>query len=501
VGHLSPRLELTEFPRKQLADCQQRPTSRRTLVTIMEGETPQRDLQECTEGVTTYLERKTSNRDLEERTVQMIAGADALPSSEESSTYSSMKLGHLDLVPLDVKPKCTVIYKSWSLCSLVLKSLQFHVTQEFDSSRDAVSVKSIETSLVFMTGKWVELTFLWQALGPTHQLLAFLELGSSPLKSTTGFWQVASHVDYDGVTDGRWWWGSSFDISVRVDPVVSPRRLCHVLLPLPKGRPYKPLAGVDVEHIAAVQFVQGFCHPLGLFPVSRPQALVLAPSVFTKWTTRHLTLKEVFECWDIPIAHAAGFSSTPPSHYSSLPFIKSTPAKVIYGVISSLLIVLRPPPPMWHEEPSVKPQVQSLSPPHKPTDSNGALMDCLQLNPPEGRQRAAKDDDAVIPFHLWDGPFWNYLLQLGCSANFLISASQQLVGWQSVPILDVLRGFVLRVWRLTVFKSFRRFMKQTYGPLWFAANNLDISGGRDCLQRVAGCTFWDWQEGSSLFFW
>jgi hypothetical protein len=117
------------------------------------------------------------------------------------------------------------------------------------------------------------------------------------------------------------------------------------------------------------------------------------------------------------------------------------------------------------------------------------------------RQRAAKDDDAEIPFAIWDTPFWEQLLHWGHKRSYLLSHQILRVGTRKIHILDVLRAWILRVWRRSVYRSFRRYMSEKYGKQWHRKDNVEVVAGRDCLWRVAQATFWDWSAGSRLFFW
>jgi len=201
-----------------------------------------------------------------------------------------------------------------------------------------------------------------------------------------------------------------------------------------------------------VLWLQGFCHPAGLLPASKPQVKVLAPSVFTEWTTRRLTLKELLDCWDIPESAMKKFSQLPiePSQFAKLPFIGVTPAKVLYGVLICLLPWLNP-------ECQVGQSVaaQHISDAPHPTQSLPQVLSSFPGQVLDGstslrgeistRQRAAKDDDAAIPFHLWDEPFWLFFTVLGRTTAFISETSRLCSTKRQTPILEVLRSFILWV--------------------------------------------------------
>ena len=75
------------------------------------------------------------------------------------------------------------------------------------------------------------------------------------------------------------------------------------------------------------------------------------------------------------------------------------------------------------------------------------------------------------------------------------------IGLHGLPILDVLRDFILRVWRRSVFKGFRRYMISTHGVSWVTIPSKDIIAGRVCIEKVVSASFWDWSNGTRLFFW
>jgi hypothetical protein len=62
--------------------------------------------------------------------------------------------------------------------------------------------------------------------------------------------------------------------------------------------------------------------------------MVLAPLVFTCWTTRHF--RELLECWDIPSCLVQDFETITTNDYERLPFILSPPVKVLYGMLASI---------------------------------------------------------------------------------------------------------------------------------------------------------------------
>lgn len=222
--------------------------------------------------------------------------------------------------------------------------------------------------------------------------------------------------------------------------------------------------------------------------------LILALSVFTRWTTRRLTVRELLECWDVPSCRWEEFETEDVVVPRTFPFLALAPSKVLLGILSSHL-------PAVPEQPIGQSYFsQPLQQPNLPA-SESPDIECIDWDMNSLRQRAAKDDDAEVLTHYWDMPFINNLLTLGRPSSFLRQVSQQVVGRSKLPVLDILRQFVLQVWRRSVFLSFQHYMLTTYGSHWFSDKSGDREAGCDCLRRVAGATFWDWACGSRILFW
>ncbi len=278
-------------------------------------------------------------------------------------------------------------------------------------------------------------------------------------------------------------------MDISLPPPFTARRLIHILSPLPKGRPFKPIQEIETEYCNTAWSIQGFCHPFGLFPACKPHMLILAPSVFTRWTTRRLTVRELLECWDVPSCRWEEFETEDVVVPRTFPFLASAPSKVLLGILSSHL-------PAVPEQPIGQSYFsQPLQQPNLPA-SESPDIECIDWDMNSLRQRAAKDDDAEVLTHYWDMPFINNLLTLGRPSSFLRQVSQQVVGRSKLPVLDILRQFVLQVWRRSVFLSFQHYMLTTYGSHWFSDKSGDREAGCDCLRRVAGATYRGWHASS-----
>ena len=148
----------------------------------------------------------------------------------------------------------------------MLEALHFQVVREVTLSQGPFKLDDSWPDIIFMSGCWEDLALFWNKHCHTHKLFAVLHLSSIP-DTASGFWYQVHHSDVDGVLDGQWWWGTAFKST-----------------PLEVEGPTNRHLDISTRQSNAVQWIQGLCHPRGLFPATRPHSLVLAPSVFTKWT-------------------------------------------------------------------------------------------------------------------------------------------------------------------------------------------------------------------------
>jgi hypothetical protein len=123
----------------------------------------------------------------------------------------------------------------------------------------------------------------------------------------------------------------------------------------------------------------------------------------------------------------------------------------------------------------------------------------------EEAKRAAKNDDAQVNAHDWNRRVCEGLNIVYCAAVHGAA-------------LDSLRRLLLRRYRsyhAGIIRSFRRFMQQQYGCDWLNAMRaarkkrrgknkeivLDYDVGIDAIHRGLAASFWEWDEGSTVFFW
>jgi hypothetical protein len=136
------------------------------------------------------------------------------------------------------------------------------------------ALDSAKVDWIFMSGTTHDLLELWSRHVEWNRLLAVLHLGSEP-KPLKGWWHLAWNSWFDGVTNGTWWWGTSFPSSPVETNFPSVRLLSHLLSPLHHGRLLAPTEPVSLDQGETVAWLNNFCHPGGILPARAPQMLVV----------------------------------------------------------------------------------------------------------------------------------------------------------------------------------------------------------------------------------
>jgi hypothetical protein len=464
---------------------------------------------------------------------------------------------HAGYVPSYQRLSCSIIVEGWPAWALVVGALNFKWSALFAAdlswsgfgltpipSPFSASSLSSRDRYIFLSGSQTFISPFWSAFSTSHILVIALDRHSMPLPSwrQNGTWFLLHHKDFDGVTDGSWWCGLSRITTLEPSRLRSIRRLRHVLDARISGRTTIPAPSDESLSFDEPHFVTDRCHPGGLWPLDRPNIQCFCPSAFTKgWVSRPLSTQEMARCMDLP---ASKVDSLPcPQKIES--WLQSAPPKILLA-LGKLALTLNPGQPLGHHIlsdkqqeiphprfgllackednrlPSVK-EVTEFSPVLDPgvhvmetTNQDGGIK-CLPsagqggailehtLEVPKslpectaelGRERAAKNDDAEVPVHLWDDPFWDDLPRMKrVEKEFFTHHGRQL------KTTDCLRSWLLRVWRRSVYLSFRKYMRSTHGPSWYAQPSQDAAAGRDCLRRTALADFWEWHGGSRLYFW
>jgi hypothetical protein len=181
-----------------------------------------------------------------------------------------------------------------------------------------------------------------------------------------------------------------------------------------------------------------------------------------------------------------------------LPFVRSTPAKLLTAWLSHVSATTRSTKGPPSHTGDLLPKI--LSPKSNDTSDLGTT-------PEFGRLRAAKNDDAEIPYSYWDDAVWaNWEHQ----EEVLVHAEVFIQQHQRSPLCYI-RILALRRWRRNIWRSFRRFMSQAYdlkawssppsGSLAQVEWRANCEAARDCIWRCNYADWWDWKCGSRLLFW
>jgi hypothetical protein len=101
-----------------------------------------------------------------------------------------------------------------------------------------------------------------------------------------------------------------------------------------------------------------------------------------------------------------------------------------------------------------------------------------------------------MPTFLWDDRVW----RLGYHKEHLCIEFNR--RHTQSDVLATIRLWLLRRWWRNLRRSLWSYMRDSYGEDWVTtAPSEEVYVGRDALYRCAGANWWEWCEGSMLFFW
>jgi hypothetical protein len=107
--------------------------------------------------------------------------------------------------------------------------------------------------------------------------------------------------------------------------------------------------------------------------------------------------------------------------------------------------------------------------------------------------KSTKADDAGVPVHLWD----DRCLQLAVFAN--ISTNRA-----SVALNTLREKFMLKIWKRRVARDFRTWMLERSRLKWWVdrgERQTTFLVGVKAINYAMTATWWEWDGGSSTFFW
>jgi hypothetical protein len=224
---------------------------------------------------------------------------------------------------------------------------------------------------------------------------------------------------------------------------------------------------------------------------------VLCPSVYSssKWVLRALTPKELAAIYHVPtVLHQevdglCGFHQAAPGlllKYVWEDFVKSlSPSSSSDGIsISS-------------GPSSTVGELELGSDEQFPTISDVNVISSTSSVKSFDFSIAVKADDAEIPTFIWDDRVWGLELHSDQQKERLIAR------FSGRNPLTVIREFLLITWRKHLTRSFIHYMRTCHGRDWASSKRAEKErdAGKDCLRRSALADWWEWKDGSSLFFW
>ena len=104
--------------------------------------------------------------------------------------------------------------------------------------------------------------------------------------------------------------------------------------------------------------------------------------------------------------------------------------------------------------------------------------------------KATKSDDASIPFHLWN----DRILSV-----FQFETAPEVE--KAINALDSIRKGALRYWKRLVAQDFWTWWRLHYKKMEDKERKSTIESGLSALRHSALASWWDWDAGSSPFFW
>ena len=348
---------------------------------------------------------------------------------------------------------------------------------------------------------------------------------------------VLSHRQVGGITTGRW---AVFASTIRDKELLNHRMQLKRSIGDVLG---STVGGVvsDPPHVlrrTTKRGSRGWHLPSDLLPVHEPEAMVIAPSVFsqTKHVHRQMTARELWDAYDVNTEDQARLPAREvkdaPVDYS---FLFSTPIKVLHRVLISWLPLRMDAHTLGEPPPDIDPCDFS-------DDALPQHPNLLRWVPPgqEGSQSVAvKNDDAQADVNIWNIRAIGAFRPKTPVKNLVCD---RIINEDVVTLFDGLRQLGFRRFQRNLTKSFGRYIKSTYGSNVLSPNSdfriwqkeqqarptslsggkrkrgqpspplserdrrwtelkLDLEVGRDALRRGVESTWWEWTEGSTLFFW
>ena len=262
------------------------------------------------------------------------------------------------------------------------------------------------------------------------------------------------------------------------------------------------------------------------------QLEVITPSVKQPYdlVRRALTPKELMDVYDLQTpVQSKILTQTQEVRSTLLTFMsQAIPEKVVYSILSALEEI---------DQSYYLPEKKNLST-KKTTDTKHLEWLKEEEEAILNDEKAARDDDVEIQTQQWDqylmrsfnSGLHDCLLQLTPVCRKPMVCTGQLTTAHD-RLFTHLRWLSLRRFRRNVYQSFLNYMQRKYKEKWGTLRDLynqlrntsrgkltrrltrivgkvsgtdflrDLDNGREAVERALHSSFWDWDQGSSLFFW
>ena len=280
------------------------------------------------------------------------------------------------------------------------------------------------------------------------------------------------------------------ELEVGLEPALDPnfRTLRDVVSSVEDGLPLAPPPSnltKRPDHEPTTVHYKNVLLENSLLPVDGWNISVGTLSVFSKtgWVERKLTPKELAIAFDLPVDLHRSWEFA----LGELPFLRTTPSKVLMSlelaVVGSVAshAVARPVP------------VRSETPLSLPSSLPAALLTQSGV-----AVKAAKANDAEADVSLWDAELAELFPEQ------LKVLSKEKLGW----VCKAWRNGLIEDWKRRMTKEASEYLYSRHGASWRTTRSRDNPAlGKDrivigdALRRVYHCTYWEWQQGSALFFW
>ena len=404
-----------------------------------------------------------------------------------------------------VSYRCAVVAENWPSWLSVVLAMKFEPVRIYSSfvKRDQqffsynlykiwkpikhMSLKLLnKLDVVFISGSIAFIADLNKVLSINTKVVVIE--GPQPnrrtLKRCEGLsWERVKHTACGGVTDLQFWFGWSGQRDLGVSDTVPRRFLIDVLSPTASAyqRETAPLPDLYARYNSVIYVESDVISSLGIMTGTHVNIKIKCPSVFTKtkWCIRKLSTREVSECFD-QTSHIIEKCVTEKMSLSKLPFVQGIPNKVLQYITRRLnLSNIRRADPLEH---------QKLNP-----------LEVIMVPPTieDKHLKAVKADDALVDTYIWD----ERVIKIFKHINY---------NEKVVANLNVLRRFFLGLWQRRVCRSFQHYLITEYGRDWKTSKSKlddhselrkDIIRYSDCVFRAKRATWFEWNEGSTIFFW